>query len=157
MMTRSRAPRFDAASAHSHRRWLLLAAAGAFAGAALAQAAAPNADVPAAAQRSARIMQAIGDAACDSDAQCRVIGIGARACGGPQRYVAWSTGATDEAALRDLVEADAVESRKEQEKARLSSTCVIPPIPDAHCRRDAQGASARCVLLERGNARATPR
>jgi hypothetical protein len=135
----------------------LLASAATLACAALARASAPTADVPDAAQRNARIMQTIGNAECDSDAQCRVIGIGARACGGPQRYVAWSTLATDEAALRELVEADAVESRKAQEKARMSSTCVTPHVPAAQCRRDARGMAGRCVLLERDNGRAIAR
>src|ERR1043166_7657501 len=33
----------------------------------------------------------IGDARCSADTQCATIGVGAKACGGPDAYVAWST------------------------------------------------------------------
>jgi hypothetical protein len=134
---------------------LLLFAAAAAAHSAVAATAQ---DLPDAAYRHARIMQAIGDAACDSDSQCRVIGIGARACGGPQAYAAWSTAATDEADLRRLVDEDARATRKALEKAGISSTCVMLPVPEVQCRPSGErDAGGHCVLLERPRGRATPR
>ncbi|MBC8055009.1 MAG: hypothetical protein H7Y61_00350, partial [Rhizobiales bacterium] len=47
----------------------------------------------------ARVRALIGAAGCESDAQCRSIGIGTKACGGPEFYLAWSIAGTDEAAL----------------------------------------------------------
>jgi hypothetical protein len=135
-----------------------IAVAIALGSAAVPLAAAPAPDAADAAQRSARIMQAIGDAACDSDVQCRVIGIGARACGGPQAYVAWSTARTDGAALQRLVDEDARAARKELDKAGINSTCVMPPVPDVQCRPSGErDAGGHCVLLERARGRATPR
>ena len=47
------------------------------------------------ADSAAAIRALIGDAACDSNAQCHAVGIGARACGGPSAYLAWSSLRTD--------------------------------------------------------------
>ena len=52
----------------------------------------------------AQIRALIGTAACTDTSQCRTVGIGARPCGGPQAYLAWSTAHTDGAALAALSE-----------------------------------------------------
>ncbi len=65
------------------------------------------ADAPAGAEAPMEKIRAlIGDAACDSDAQCRTIAIGAKACGGPEAYLAWSTKRTDATALREAAAGD---------------------------------------------------
>jgi hypothetical protein len=75
----------------------------------------------------------IGDAACSSDAQCRTIGVGAKACGGPQAYRAWSTARTDESALRAAVEQQASVRRDEMAQGGMVSTCSVVPDPGASC------------------------
>ncbi|HEV8501582.1 MAG TPA: hypothetical protein VGR63_08385 [Casimicrobiaceae bacterium] len=130
----------------------------ALAGALVVHAAAPESRGQSAEQRGAAIMQSIGTAACDDDAQCRVIGIGARSCGGPQQYVAWSIAHTDEAALRRAVDDDARASARELEKAGINSTCVVLPVPGVHCLRpEGQDAGGRCALLEHRSGRAPVR
>ncbi|HUG22334.1 hypothetical protein [Piscinibacter sp.] len=75
----------------------------------------------------------IGDAACSSDAQCRTIGVGAKACGGPQSYLAWSTARTDEGALRAAAEQQASTRRDDMARSGIVSTCSIVPDPGAIC------------------------
>jgi hypothetical protein len=88
----------------------------------------------------ARIDAARGNAACTTDAQCHSIGIGAKACGGPERYLAWSSKDNDGAALRALVAAHAAARRTEDSKAGMMSTCSVVPDPGATC------AAGQCVL-----------
>ncbi|MGS0758068.1 hypothetical protein ACVBEH_27320, partial [Roseateles sp. GG27B] len=63
------------------------------------------------AQLLAQIQAEIGDAACDSPAQCHSIGVGAKACGGPEGYFAWSSKRSDEKKLKSLVEQHAATRR----------------------------------------------
>ena len=101
-------------------------------------------------QRSEQIAQRIGVAACADDSECRVIGIGARACGGPESFAAWSVAKTDAVALQQLVERDADARRKELEAKGIMSTCVMLPVPGVRCVRPegAGGAAGRCALYE---------
>lgn len=109
-----------------------------------AQPAAPVAEPPGIRQ----IEKLIGDAACTSDSECRVIGVGALACGGPEAYRAWSVTRTDTRALEDAAARDAAIRRQEIERAGMLSTCAIKPVPGATCARTtAQGGVGRCVLI----------
>ena len=92
----------------------------------------------------------IGDAACDSDAQCHTIAVGAKACGGPQRYLAWSSRRTDGATLRSTAEREALAARAKAESSGLMSNCAMVKDPGAYCAAvdvaigsAASGASAR--------------
>ena len=101
-------------------------------------------------KRSDEIAQMIGAAACADDSECRVIGIGARACGGPDSFAAWSVSKTDAVALQRLVERDADARRKELEARGIMSTCVMLPVPGVRCVRPegAGGPGGRCTLYE---------
>jgi len=88
----------------------------------------------------ARIEAARGDAACDSDAQCRTIGVGAKACGGPETWLAWSSKRDDGSRLRALVAEHAAARRAEDRKAGMMSTCSVVQDPGAVC------TAGRCVL-----------
>lgn len=79
----------------------------------------------------------IGTASCSADAQCRVIGVGARPCGGPESYRAWSTLVTSEPALVAAAEAYATERREADRKIGAMSTCEILPEPTVSCIRGA--------------------
>ena len=80
-----------------------------------------------------RIRALIGDAACDSDAQCRTLAMGAKACGGPEYYLAWSTKRTDAAALRDAVAGDGAVRRPEPPRPGVRSDCALVTDPGAYC------------------------
>lgn len=87
-----------------------------------------------------QITAEIGDARCTTSAQCRTLPLGSRPCGGPERYLAWSSARSDGARLAALAERDAAERRAANEKSGLASTCEFRPDPGAQC------VAGRCVL-----------
>jgi hypothetical protein len=89
---------------------------------------------------SKELERAIGDAACDHDSQCRTIAVGHKACGGPERWVAWSTKVTDEAKLRALFAPRGAADLPPPERPGLRSNCAIVPDPGAVC------VDGRCIL-----------
>jgi hypothetical protein len=88
----------------------------------------------------ARIEAERGDAACDADDQCHTIGVGHKACGGPERYLAWSSKHSDGTRLRALVAEHAAARRAEDVKNGMMSTCSVVPDPGATC------SAGHCVL-----------
>jgi hypothetical protein len=88
----------------------------------------------------AQIQAEVGTAACDSTQQCQTIAIGAKACGGPERYLAWSSKDNDGKKLKALAQAQAEASRKQQQADGMMSTCSIVTDPGATCE------AGRCVL-----------
>lgn len=81
----------------------------------------------------ARIEAERGDAACDADDQCHTMGVGHKACGGPERYLAWSSKNSDGARLRALVAEHAAARGAEDTKSGMMSTCSVVPDPGATC------------------------
>ena len=75
----------------------------------------------------------IGDAACDGDAQCHTVAVGAKACGGPQAYLAWSSKRTDGAALQQAAEREARAARSAAEASGIMSNCAMVKDPGAYC------------------------
>jgi hypothetical protein len=96
----------------------------------------------------ASVQALIGDAACSADTQCATIGVGAKACGGPDAYVAWSTTRTDPQALRAAVQRQADASRSEQAAKGMVSNCSMVSDPGAFCDIGgaASGATGTCRL-----------
>ena len=88
----------------------------------------------------AQIQAEVGAAACDSTQQCHTLAIGAKACGGPERYLAWSSKDHDGKTLKALAQAQAEASRKRQQADGMMSTCSIVTDPGATCE------AGRCVL-----------
>jgi hypothetical protein len=90
----------------------------------------------------------IGDAACNSDTQCATIGVGAKTCGGPEGYVAWSTSRTEPSALRAAAQREAAAARGEQSDKGMVSNCSMALDPGAFCDigRAASGARGTCRL-----------
>ncbi|HQC97782.1 MAG TPA: hypothetical protein PK306_18935 [Aquabacterium sp.] len=124
-----------------HRPWWLAAC---LLVGATACPAAPGAEETASRQAEAELLAAIdaevGQAACTADAQCRSLAIGARACGGPERWMAWSV-TTSRGERLDLL-AGKLSALVQARHARsgLMSTCVVIPDPGALCQ------SGRCAL-----------
>jgi hypothetical protein len=92
----------------------------------------------------ARIHTLVGTPACSSDAQCRSLALGAKACGGPEGYLAWSTASTPEAELRALGDIHHAERRAAHAAAGRVSNCRFQPDPGAVCR------AGTCQLGEAG-------
>lgn len=80
-----------------------------------------------------RLQSLVGEARCESDDQCRTVGWGHKACGGPQRWVAYSTLGTDVPALERLAREHAERQRAEQERGGMVSNCAYVPDPGARC------------------------
>lgn len=89
---------------------------------------------------AARISAEIGDAACDSSQQCRTLAYGHKACGGPERYVAYSTKRGDSARLAQLAQQLADQRRRQDEAEGMMSTCSAVLDPGAVC------SAGRCTL-----------
>ncbi len=85
-------------------------------------------------QRLAReLRDLIGPAACHSDSQCRTVAVGARPCGGPAGYWAWSTQGTDAERLTTLAQRQAAAEKAEQQARGLRSNCRVLTDPGAIC------------------------
>ena len=81
-----------------------------------------------------KIQAANADTSCDTQSQCHTIGIGSKACGGPERYMAWSSKNSDGAALKALIDQHAAARRADDEREQMMSTCSMVSDPGASCR-----------------------
>jgi hypothetical protein len=91
-----------------------------------------SADATPAALRS-RIQDLVGTAACSTDADCRTSAIGAKACGGPEAYIAWSVRVTDDAALRSALADYGAAQRAAITREGRVSNCEFVTDPGAVC------------------------
>lgn len=82
----------------------------------------------------AQIRARIGKAECTSDNQCQVLPIGARPCGGPASYLAWSNAKGDGAELQALAERHRNEQRAQNTRSGMISDCRAIAPPAAQCR-----------------------
>jgi len=87
-----------------------------------------------------QIQAASANPVCDNDSKCHTIGVGAKACGGPQSYLPWSSKQDDGATLQQLVERHAAALRAQDAREAMMSTCSVVSDPGASCRAN------RCVL-----------
>lgn len=87
-----------------------------------------------------RIRTEIGDASCSSDAQCRTLGVGHKACGGPQQWWAWSTTTGRAEQLQAWAGELATLQQRRQEASGMASNCLYMADPGAVCQ------ARRCVL-----------
>lgn len=84
-------------------------------------------------QAYAALESAVGDAACETDAECRTVGVGQKACGGPLAYMAYSTRGDREPAILKAAQAlkDA-QSADNRASGRISD-CMMLQDPGAQC------------------------
>lgn len=99
-----------------------------------------EADLRAEADLLAHIRNEIGTAPCSGDAQCRTLPVGARACGGPQAWLPWSTQMGRPEVLREWADKLATIQRLRHERSGELSNCQHYPDPGAMCQ------AQRCVL-----------
>ncbi len=112
--------------------------------------AADAASAPASVALRARIVEMIGDAACDGQGQCHVAGLGQRPCGGAESWLPWSTKTTDPRVLQDAVVELAKARIGENKAAGLLSDCQVRPDPSAVCRPRASDGKKTCQLGQGG-------
>lgn len=99
--------------------------------------------------RWGQVLQEVGTAACSQTAECRTIPIGHKGCGGPEGYLAWSTASSNEARLRQRVEAYNTARQAEVQQSGRISNCMMEVDPGARCE------AGRCVTA-RGSGPANP-
>ncbi len=107
---------------------------------------APDAAAGELAAATSRVNGLIGNAACDSSSQCRTIGRGSKACGGPGSYAAWSTKSTDAAALQAAVRQEQRATEAVMAGSGRVSNCMVQADPGARCEQ------SRCVTGSGGAA-----
>ena len=97
-------------------------------------------DAPAAASQNdtlARIHALVGTPSCTEDSQCRTLAVGEKSCGGPERYLAYSTAASSEAELKALGDIYRAERHEANTRSGQVSTCSVVVDPGAVCRAGA--------------------
>ncbi len=92
-----------------------------------------------------RIVTEIGTPQCASSAQCRTLALGAKACGGPQTWLAWSTSVSREDTLRALSDELAAVQRLHHAQSGMVSNCRYMADPGAVCQAN------QCVLQTSGS------
>jgi hypothetical protein len=90
-----------------------------------------------------KIQAANSDQRCDDSSQCHSLGVGSKACGGPENYIAWSSKNSDGAQLKALVEQHAAARRDDDKRLGMMSTCSVVSDPGASCR------AGVCIVNER--------
>ena len=88
-----------------------------------------------------QVQQLIGEAVCTTDADCRTIAVGNKACGGPESYLAWSARQTDPQPLAMAAERYASERKAQNRQSGMVSNCAFVTDPGARCET-ARGGSA---------------
>lgn len=76
-----------------------------------------------------QIRDIIKPAQASSLSQCKLVGLGSKPCGGPERYLMYSTATTDEAKLLPVVEQYNRMHEMLNEKQGMVSTCEMIPEP----------------------------
>lgn len=73
------------------------------------------------------------DSPCSSGSVCQTIAFGAKACGGPQRYLIYSTTTTDTARLaREVARYNDAERKRNRDEGRMSD-CMMVLRPRVSC------------------------
>jgi hypothetical protein len=76
----------------------------------------------------------IGKASCDDQQQCKTIGIGLKACGGPELYLAWSSLATNAKVLNSLSQRYRSLREAQIKASGEISNCMAIKDPGAYCQ-----------------------
>lgn len=81
-----------------------------------------------------QIRATIGAATCTESSQCRTLPLGARACGGPEGYLPYSTANNAETALKALGDRYKQERQAQNAKSGMVSDCRFMMDPGAVCK-----------------------
>jgi len=78
----------------------------------------------------------IGDAACDHSSQCRTVAIGAKACGGPTGYRAYSDKSVSTASVDALAQQERDLAAAAARASHQVSPCFMLADPGARCQQN---------------------
>lgn len=105
---------------------------------------APDIGPPSSLQTLAALLAAIGDAPCTRDSQCHSVGIGARPCGGPEGYLAWSEQTSSASQIDTLAASHTAAREAENTRSGIASDCRFRVDPGATCRPGAVDGLRTC-------------
>lgn len=92
-------------------------------------------------------LRALGhDASCNSDQQCRTVPVGAKSCGGPESYMAYSSAKVSPDKANALAERYRKERQAENKASGVVSDCRFHMDPGAKC------VAGSCQLGDAGGA-----
>jgi|SRR5690554_3470264 len=77
----------------------------------------------------AEIRATAGIARAQNPASCKLAEVGVKPCGGPERYIVYSTETADEKKLLELIAAYNTASKAYNEQQQLVSDCSVQPRP----------------------------
>ena len=100
-----------------------------------------NSAAPTGVAARTQVQQLIGDAVCTSDADCRTIAVGDKACGGPESYLAWSARQTDPQRLAAAAERYTSERKAQNQQSGMVSNCAFVTDPGARCEMASGGGA----------------
>lgn len=89
-----------------------------------------------------RMQRLTEDKSCRETAECKVLAVGSRPCGGPEQYLAYSAVNTDEKLLAITNDRYTKLKQQQQQRLGLRSTCQMLPEPLAQCKM------RQCSLVE---------
>lgn len=81
-----------------------------------------------------RMQRLTEDKSCRETAECKVLAVGSRPCGGPEQYLAYSAINTDEKLLAITNDRYTKLKQQQQQRLGLRSTCQMLPEPLAQCQ-----------------------
>jgi hypothetical protein len=93
-----------------------------------------------------QIRTLIGQASCTDNAQCQTLGVGVKACGGPEVYLAWSLTHTDASALNALNQRYRQLRQEQISKSGEISNCMTIKDPGAYCKIAPGAVTGACQL-----------
>lgn len=89
-----------------------------------------------------RMQRLTEDKSCRESAECKVLAVGIRPCGGPEQYLAYSAINTDEKLLAITNDRYTKLKQQQQQRLGLRSTCQMLPQPIAQCKL------RQCTLIQ---------
>ncbi len=79
------------------------------------------------------VFELIGEPSCTATAECRTMAFGAKPCGGPRSYLAFSIAATDSQRLVDAVRRFTEQDEANNRERGLMSDCSVVEEPEVTC------------------------
>jgi hypothetical protein len=89
-----------------------------------------------------RMQRLTEDKSCRETAECKVLAVGSRPCGGPEQYLPYSALNTDEKLLAITNDRYTKLKQQQQQRLGLRSTCQMQPEPSVECKM------RQCSLVE---------
>lgn len=95
-----------------------------------------------------QIQATIADKSCNSDADCALVEVGAKPCGGPETYEPYSKPNVDEARLQELAAAYKKERQDYFKDNQIVGICMMTPKPNVACVNNQCMASEQSLKIQ---------